>query len=161
MCCTGSRVIGPQVVGMEAATAISLSQWLFALDHVSSVVPATVRIARRTFAAARYTQDFEGQVAEKLYLDGELPPLYRRSQHICFRTDDEERDWFLTSWYRRVAGAQEYDEVFRYGDHTILTYYSPLETWASRQTMPRLRRLKMTITEVGPALTNTIQPTEE
>lgn len=137
---------------MESKTAITLSHWLFAQDHVSTVVPVTVRIAQRTFAAARYSEDYEGQFAENIYALGELPPLFRRSQQICFRTDDAERDWYLTSWFRRVKGTMEYDEACPFGDHYILTYFTPLETWASRQTTPRLRRLRMRVIEVGPTL---------
>ncbi len=146
---------------MESKTEIRLSQWLFARDHVVSVVPVGVQIAKRRFPGARYTEDCGRQFAERLYVIGELPPLYRRSQQICFRTDDEERDWFLTSWFRRIAANTEYTEACPFGDHFILTYYSELESWASRQTTPKLRRLRMSIEEVGPTLSTVIQPTED
>ncbi len=146
---------------MKSQTEIRLSQWLFAGDHVAIVVPVTVQIAKRRFVGARYSEDIDGQFAEKLYLVGELPPLYRRSQQICFRTDDAERDWFLTSWFRQIAANTEYTEACPFGDHFILTYYSELESWASRQTTPKLRRLRMSIEEVGPTLSTVIQPTDD
>ena len=137
-----------------SSLAIELSQWLAQQDHVSIVAPVEVKIAKRTFAGARYAEDIEGQFAERLYVIDELPPLYRRSQRICFRTDDEDRDWFLTSWFRQVNICTEYEEACPFGNHFILTFFSSLESWESRQCIPKLRRLKMTVTEAGPTLSN-------
>jgi hypothetical protein len=112
-----------------SSLAIDLSQWMIGLDHVSIVAPILVQIAKQTFAGARYSEDFEGVYAERLYLLGELPPLYRRSQRrICFRTPDSDYDWFLTAWYRRIAANTELDEASPYGSHLILTMYSSLES---------------------------------
>lgn len=145
---------------MQTKTAFDVATWLVWHDHITSATPIVAEIAKRRFAGARYTEKCDGTVLDCLYLLGELPVLHRRSR-VCFRTADSEQDWHLTSWYRRIDGALEYDEVHIFGSHLILTQYSELNSWAHAQCDPRLRRLKMTITEVGPPVTNANQPTEE
>lgn len=139
---------------MTTQIAISLSQFLIGLDHVGLVVPVAVQIAKRTYAGVRFAEDIEGVFSEKLYLIGELPPLYRSSQrHLCFRTD-EGTDWLLSSWFRHIA-AIEYREIHPIGDsHFVLTAFSLLDAWAMEQCGEHVRRLQMSITEVGPVLSN-------
>jgi len=137
-----------------------VSQWLIGRDQITTATPVIVQIAKRNFAGARYTEECEGTVLDFLYLLGELPVLFRRSRRVCFRTANSERDWHLTAWYRRVAGTVEYDEVHPFDSHLILTLYTELNSWTHEQCDPKLRRLKMTITEIGPP-TNTSQQAEE
>jgi hypothetical protein len=145
---------------VDTKTAINVSQWLIWHDQIKSATPVIVQIAKRQFVGARYSEACEGTVQDCLYVLGELPVLHRRSR-ICFRTADSERDWHLTSWYRRIAGTVEYDELHIFGSHLILTLYSELNSWAHTQCDPKLRRLKMTITEIGPTSYNVQQPSED
>lgn len=142
---------------MPNQTAISLSEFLIGLDHVSLVVPVIVQIARRQHAGTRYAEEVEGCYCEKIYLIDELPPVFRKSQRqLCFRTS-EGTDWLLTSWLRHtyMPGNVEYRELHPFGDsHFVLTAYSSLDAWASEQCGETVRRLKMTVTEVGPILSN-------
>jgi len=135
--------------------AIALSQWLHGQDHVSIVVPLVVRIAKKTYAGARFSEDREGVYAERLLDLGELPPLYRKSRRrLAFRTSESVYDWVLTAWYCRVVATPEYDEVHPHGSHFVLTMYSSAESWASEQCGEDVRCLQMNIKEVGPTLSN-------
>lgn len=145
---------------MDTKIAVDLSQWLVWQDHIISATPVTVEITRQSFPGTRYLERCDGVELECIYVLGELPVLHRRSR-ICFRTANSECDWHMTSWYRRVAGSIEYDEVHIFGSHLILTLYSELNSWAHAQCDPKLRRLTMTIMEVGPPISNAQQPSEE
>ena len=134
--------------------AAKVAKWLWARTTVLAASPVMVMISKRQYAGARYSEECEGVVLECLYLAGELPPLFRR-RRVCFRTSEsEQRDWHVTAWYRRRAGSIEYDEVHPFGSHIILDHYSELNSWAIAQCDPKLRRLRMTVTEVGPALSS-------
>ena len=146
---------------MKQQTAVNVANWLLNLDHITATVPVIVQIGKRTFAGARYSVDFKGDFAERLYLIGEFPPLFCRSGRVCFRTAELEQDWCLTAWFRRIAANAEYDEVHQFGNHVELTLWSELETWASEQCEPKRRRLKMNITEIGPPLSRIKQHDQE
>lgn len=145
---------------MFAATAIAVANWLRSFSHITAAVPVVVQIGMRKYEGARITEDREGTSVDKLFLLGELPPLYRRSRHLSFRTAESDQEWCVTAWFRRIAASNaEYDEVFPFGSHIVVRLSSELETWAAEQCEAKRRRLKMTITEIGP--TNANQPTEE
>lgn len=137
---------------MDHQLPVRVAKWLWARSTVLASSPVIVTISKRQYPGARYLQECDNVVLECLYLIGELPPLFRRGR-VCFRTSDsEERDWHVTAWYRRVAGSIEYDEVHPFGSHLILDYYTELNSWATAQCDPKLRRLKMVIEEVGKPL---------
>ncbi len=145
---------------MDRQLAIKVAQWLWARTTVLAASPVIVTISKQQFAGARYSEECEGVVLECLYLLGELPPLFRRGR-VCFRTSNsEERDWHITAWYRRIAPGVEYDQVHPFGSHIILDYYTELNSWAIAQCDPKLRRLRMVITEVGPPLSSVLENDE-
>ena len=145
---------------MKIQVAMDVAKWLLSFNHIITAMPVVVRIGLRKYAGARITED-QGTSIEKLYLIGELPSLYRLYHSISFWTADSEQEWCLTAWFRRIAANAEYDEIHPFGSHILLTSWSELETWAANQCEPNRCRLKMTITEVGPILSNIDQPTEE
>jgi hypothetical protein len=145
---------------MKIQVAMDVAKWLLSFNHIITAVPVAVRIGLRKYAGARITED-QGTSVVKLYLLGELPSLYRRSHPTSFWTADSEQEWCLTAWFRRIAANDEYDEIHPFGNHILLTLWSELESWAANQCEPTRCRLKMTITEVGPILSNIKQSTEE
>ena len=142
--------------------AEQVAKWLLSFQHIAMTTPVTVRIGRRTFPGAKYTEDREASVEERLYLVGELPASFRRSRKVCFRTSDSRCDWFIASWHRMVGFSREYQEVFRFANHFILAQWSMPEGWTIDKFEPKAyRRVPMTIMPVGPAASNVTQPTEE
>jgi hypothetical protein len=116
------------------------------------VAPVVAQIGKKSFVGVRFAEDCDGVYAERLYLLGELPPLFRR-RHVSFHAADQDQDWFLTSWFRRLQPTIEYDEACPFGTHFILTMYISVEQW-ELQSNRKHRRLSMKITEVGPTKSN-------
>jgi hypothetical protein len=145
---------------VKAQTAIEVAKWLLTREHISTATPVSVQIGRRTYAAARYTENHNSADEERLYLVGELPPLHNR-RRICYQTgDDVEETWHLIAWQRTTC--TEWNEVQFGTSHVLLARFSSLHTWAADQCgRTPFRRIPMTIVEVGPPLSNIKQPSEE
>ena len=139
--------------------AIQVAKWLLGFQHVAMTTPVTVKIGKRTYPGARYTEDRDGSSGERLYLIGELPRAFRRSHKVCFRTADSS-DWYIAAWFRMVGFSREWQEVFRFPNHIIVAEWSMPQGWTIDKFDKPYRRVPMTITATGPDAPN-IQPTEE
>ncbi len=124
----------------------NVATWLMGRQHVASAVSVTVQIGPRTYSAARYTDDRNGET--RLYVLGEMPPLHNKMRGICYRTHNSEYDWHLVAWFRQNSACTEWSEVHPFGSHFILAQWSPVENWAADQCERKpYRRLPMTIQE--------------
>jgi hypothetical protein len=144
-------------------SAIAVAHWLRSREEVSAARPVIVQIGRRVYPAARYTEDHDGVEETRLYVLGEMPPLQNRMRRICYRTDDHtEYAWHVIAWFQQRSGCTEWSEVHRFQSHFLLQLWSPLENWAADQTGKRpLRRIPMTVTEVGPTDAGVSQMADE
>ena len=146
---------------MKDRTPFYIANWLRELQDISTAVPVTVQIGSCTFPAARYT--VKGQLGvekTRLYILGEL--LHSPMDRHLLSDRQSGYDWHLFAWYRQRLGAIEWSEVHLFGTHFILAELSPVENWATDQSGKRpLRRIPMTITELGPSDTGINQPKTE
>jgi hypothetical protein len=142
--------------------AISVAKWLLGLQHIATAVPVVVQIGKHTFPGARYTEDRDGNVEERLYLIGELPASYRRSHEVCYRTSDSQCDWFIAAWFLKTGENVEYHEAHPFGSHFILALWSMPQGWTIDRYEPKpYRRLPMTLTALGPTDADVNQTQEE
>ncbi len=125
----------------------NVATWLMGRQHVASAVSVTVQIGPRTYSAARYTDDRNGET--RLYVLGEMPPLHNKMRGICYRTHNSEYDWHLVAVVsaklslHRVERGPSVRLAF-----PILAQWSPVENWAADQCERKpYRRLPMTIQE--------------
>jgi hypothetical protein len=135
---------------MKTPEAVRVAQWLHSCDHIKNVKPVIVQIGHRSFSAAHYTK----RRRKFLYILGELPPFHDR-RRVCYRTDGSEDDWHLHAWQR--TNCTEWREVHPIvtGSHFILAHWSQLDNWAADQCGQKpYTRLPMTVTEIGPPLSN-------
>jgi hypothetical protein len=130
--------------------AIAAAKWLIGRQHVTSAVPVIIQIGRRSYSAARYTENSDGIAKERLYVLGEMPPSHGRRRRICYRSDGSEYTWHLVAWFRQDTACTEWSEVHTFGSHFILAQWSPIENWAADQCEKKpYRRVPMTITNCG------------
>jgi hypothetical protein len=142
--------------------ADQVAKWLLSFQHIAMTTPVTVKIGKHVFPGAKYTEDREASVEERLYLIGELPASFRRSHKVCYRTVDSERDWYIAAWFRETGFSVEWRQVHRFGSHLILAQWSMPPGWTIDKFEAKpYRRVSMTIMPAGPAAPNVIQPTEE
>lgn len=137
---------------MEIATKIA--QWLWSRTRVKEAQAVAVQIGNRLYQAARYVEAQKGGSHQtRLFIVGELPPLYSKRK-LSYQTDpDSEQGWHLVAWFRQKRPCLEWEQVHPFGSHFLLALFTPLETWASDQCQKKpFRRIPMTITELGPPL---------
>jgi hypothetical protein len=147
---------------MQHGTAITFAKWLLRQPNVTAASPVIVRIGRRAYAAAQYTEDQDGVEETRLYIVGTMPPLHEK-RRLCYATDDSEYAWHLIAWFRQNKLCTEWQEVHPFGSHFILALWSPVENWAAAQCQKKpYRRIPMTITPCdGPSHVDVSQSTEE
>jgi hypothetical protein len=147
---------------METQTSINVANWLRGLQNVNSATPVFVKIGRRVYSAARYTEDRNGVEETRLYVLGEMPPLHDKMRRLCYRTDNSGCDWHLIAWFRQKAVCIEWSETHKFGSHFILAQWSLIENWAADQVEKKpFHRLPMSIMDCGPTDADVNQHIEE
>jgi len=147
---------------MDRELPKKIAQWLWTKNRVKEAQPVVVEIGGRVYPATRYVEVQKGGYHQtRLYLLGELPPLQSK-RRLCYRTDPDSEDvWHLVAWFRQNRHCPEWSEVHPFGSHFVLALYMPLQTWAEECLGKPLYRIPMTVTEVGPPLSNVTEKHDE